>query len=116
MKDIQEIFARLQIAKKRQKEIRQMYTDALKATPGYQQIVDDLKTMREKKKQVETAVRQQFASEITELEDLKVDMDSDTELLTDIALTQFLKGEKVEVTDEYENQYEPVFTVKFKKT
>lgn len=116
MKDIQEVFSRLQKSKKRQKELRQIYADALKNTPGYPQIVEDLKSMREKKKQVEIAIRQQFSHEITELEDLKVDIESDTQLLTDIALTQFMKGDTVEVTDEYENQYEPVFTVKFKKT
>ncbi len=116
MKDLQEVFSRLQTSKKRQKEIRQIYGDALKNTTGYEQMVEDLKAMREKKKQIEISVRQQFSQEITELEDLKVDIESDEQLMTDIALTQYLKGDTVEVTDEYENQYEPVFSVKFKKT
>jgi len=115
MQDLQEIFLRLQAAKKRQRDIRQMYKDALANTPGFTQLVDDLKAMREKKKQVEQAIREQFSSEMTELEDLKLDIESDNQLISDVALTQYVKGETVEVADEYENQYEPIFSVKFKK-
>ncbi len=115
MKDLQEVFSRLQVSKKRKKDIAAMYKDALDNTPGYKEIVDELKTMREKKKQIETVIRESMSKEIIELEDLKVDIESDTELLSDIALAQFVKGETVEVSDEYENQYEPTFVVKFKK-
>ena len=31
-------------------------------------------------------------------------------------MTKLMKGESVSVSDEYENEYEPVFSVKFKKT
>lgn len=115
MKDLQEVFVRLQEAKKRQKEIRSMYKDALDNTPGYKELVEELKTMRDKKKQVETAIKEQFAKEMIELDDLKVDIESDNQLITDIALTQYVQGNTVEVTDEYENQYEPIFKVSFKK-
>jgi len=115
MQDLQEVFGRLQASKKRQKEIRSMYKDALDNTPGYKELVEDLKTMRAKKKEVEIAIKEQFSSEMIELDDLKVDIESDNQLLSDIALTQFVKGETVEVSDEYENQYEPIFKVTFKK-
>jgi hypothetical protein len=36
-------------------------------------------------------------------------------MLNDMAMTMLMDGKTVEVTDEYENQYEPLFTVKFKK-
>lgn len=116
MQDLQQVFARLQEAKKRQREIRSMYKDALDGTPGYKELVEDLKLKRDKKKEVETAIKEQFSKEMIELDDLKVDIESDNQLLSDIALTQFVKGETVEVTDEYENQYEPIFKVSFKKT
>ena len=115
MPNIQEIFDRIQKAKARQKEIKAMYQDALASAPEYEEINDKVKTLRERKKQIELVIKEGFGKEITELEDLKVDIDSDNELLSDVTLTQLVKGETVEVKDQYENQYEPVFMVKFRK-
>lgn len=115
MHNIQEIFDRMQKARVRQKEIKLMYKDALAGTQEYTEINDKLKTLRERKKQIENTLKENFSKEITELEDLKVDLESDAELLSDAALTQLVKGETVEVKDQYENQYEPVFSVKFRK-
>lgn len=112
---VQEIFDRVEKNRARMKELRSMYKDALAGTQEYTELNDKLKTLRERKKQIENSIRENFAKEATELEDLKVDMDSDMEMLSDIALTRLVKGEQVEVTDKYQNQYEPVFTVKFRK-
>jgi len=115
MKDLQEVFLRLQEAKKKQKEIRSAYKEALAANTGYKDLTEQLNTLRAKKKQVEIMVKEQFSSEFTKLDDLKIDIESDMQMLADIALSQMVKGETVEVTDQYENKYEPLFTVKFKK-
>lgn len=115
MADIQEIFNRIAETKKKQKDIRSAYKDALVTSLEYQEISEKLKTLREKKKQIETATKQQFASEFTKLDDYAIDLASDQELLTDAAVTKLMKGETVEVTDEYNNTYQPVFSVKFKK-
>lgn len=115
MQNLQEIFSRVQKAKIRQKEIKEIYRDALTGTPEHQEINDKLKTLRERKKQIEQTIREQFGSELTELEDLKVDIESDTELMSDVALSQLVKGETIEIKDQYENEYEPVFNVKFRK-
>lgn len=113
---VQEIFDRVEKNRARMKELRTMYKDALAGTQEYNELSDKLKTLRERKKQIENTLRENFSKELTELEDLKVDMDSDMEMLSDIALTRLVKGESVEVTDKYQNQYEPVFTVKFRKS
>lgn len=115
MQNIQEIFDRIQKAKTRQKAIKAMCREGLADIPEYTEINDKIKNLRERKKQIEQTIKEGFAKEITEFEDLKVDIDSDNELLSDIALTQLMKGETVEVKDQYENQYEPLFTVRFKK-
>lgn len=115
MQDLQEIFNRIAQNKKELKDLRQAYKDALLQTGEHQEIVDQIKTLRERKKQVEQAVKDQFASEFIKMDDIKIDMESDAEMLSDIALNKYVKGETVAVTDEYENEYEPVFNVKFKK-
>lgn len=115
MQDIQEIFNRIQQIKKQQKDIRSAYKDALATSQEYQEISDKLKILREKKKQIEASTKQSFASEFNKLDDFKIDLESDNTLLSDAALSKLMKGETVQVTDEYNNTYEPLFTVKFKK-
>ena len=116
MATLQEIFTRIQKAKKKQKDLRAAYTDALKSSLEYQEIIEKLRAFKEKKKQIEQTTKEQFKHEITELEDIKIDIASDQEMLTDLAINQLMKGETIEIKDEYENTFEPVFKVSFKKT
>lgn len=115
MQDLQEVFNRMQEIKKKQKDIRSAYKDALASSLEYQEIGDKLKTLRERKKQIENVTKQNFSKELTELDDFKIDLESDAVLLSDIALAKLMKGETVQVVDQYNNTYEPQFTVKFKK-
>ncbi|HSR89544.1 MAG TPA: hypothetical protein VLK22_04110 [Candidatus Udaeobacter sp.] len=116
MQDIQEIFNRMQEIKKKQKDIRSAYKEALEASLEYKEINDKIKTLRERKKQIENVTKESFSGEFTKLDDLKIDLESDSVMLSDIALNKLMKGETVQVVDEYNNSYEPLFTVKFKKT
>ena len=115
MPKLQEIFTRLRETKKQQKVIKSQYRDALTNNTEYSPIVEDLKKLREKKKQIEEGIKADMAEELNKLEDLKYDLATDMELLNDAALTTLMKGEKVEVTDEYEQPYEPKFKVTFTK-
>ena len=115
MQNIQEVFIRIQENKKKLKDLKSTYKEALESAAGYKDVVDQLKTLREKKKQIETMVKQDFSGEFTQMEDLQIDIQSDMEMMSDIALSQVMKGETVSVKDEYENDYEPIFAVKFKK-
>jgi len=116
MQDIQEIFNRMQEIKKKQKDIRSAYKESLEASLEYKEINDKIKTLRERKKQIENITKESFSAEFTKLDDFKIDLESDSVMLSDIALNKLMKGETVQVVDEYNNSYEPLFTVKFKKT
>ncbi len=115
MQDLQEIFNRIQEIKKKQKDIRSAYKDALEASLEYKEIGDKIKTLRERKKQIENTTKESYASEFTQLDNFKIDLESEATVLNDVALTKLMKGETVQVVDEYNNTYEPLFTVKFKK-
>jgi len=115
MADIQEIFIRIQTTKKKQKDIKSSYRDALAASGEYKEISEKIKVLRERKKQIEMAIKADFQSEFTKLDDFKIDLESDNAILADAALSKIMKGETVEVKDEYENKYEPVWAIKFKK-
>lgn len=115
MQQLQIIFTRIGETKKKMRDIRAAYKDALATSAEYKEVTDKIKTLREKKKQLEYAHKQSFASELAKLDDLKIDLASDMELLSDAAMTQLMKGETVEVEDEYGNKYDPAFKVNFKK-
>lgn len=115
MSNIQDVFIRIRKNKQEQKKLKESYKDALANSPSYREVDEKLKEYKVKKKQIETDLKAQFSSELTKLEDLKIDLDSDLEMLSDIALNQLVKGEEVKVKDEHETEYEPLFTVKFKK-
>ena len=115
MPNLQEVWNRMQKTKKKQKEIRTAYKDALANNADYGKVVEDLKTMREKKKKIEMDTRADFSSEFNELETLKADAETDQEVLSDLALNTYIKGETVRLIDEFNNNYEPVFVVKFRR-
>lgn len=115
MIDIQEIFNRIQETKKKQKDIRSAYKEALASSEEYKEIKDKVETLKARKKQIEASVKENFSTELTKLDDLKIDLESDAVMLSDMALSKLMKGETVQVTDQYNNNYEPLFTVRFKK-
>ncbi|MFA6215959.1 MAG: hypothetical protein WC768_05310 [Patescibacteria group bacterium] len=115
MQNLQTIFDRLQKSKKEQSEIRKAYKDSLKNSAQFQKIIEELDNLRIKKKEIEDATKADFGSSMQKLESLKYDIETDLELLSDVALNQFVKGEPISLTDEKKNQYEPIFSVKFRK-
>lgn len=115
MQDIQEVFVRIQEAKKKMKDLKESYKDALSTSEEYKNITDQLKTLRERKKTVENSIKESFSSELMQIDDLKIDIASDMELISDIALTKVMKGESIQIKDEHDQEFEPIFAVKFKK-
>jgi len=114
MAKLQEVFERIKQTKKEQREIKKIYRDALSTNNEYQNLVEKLNDMKEKKKQLEEVVKGDFKSEWNKLEGMKLHIASDYELLSDLAINQLVKGEKVEVFDD-RDEYEPVFNVRFVK-
>ncbi len=115
MQDIQEIFNKIQATRKQIKDIKKMMKDALDGTQEYTEINEQMKILREKKKRVEQVIKETMSSELTKLEDLQIDLASDLEMMNDISLTKAMNGETITLKDEYDNEYEPIFAVKFKK-
>jgi predicted nuclease with TOPRIM domain len=115
MTNIQEVFDRIQKTKKEQKELKTMYRDALNNSGAYQRSLEELKKLKEEKRKYEEGIKKEYSSEFDKLEILKNELMNDSQLLSDMVMTQVAKGQKVEIKDEYETQYEPIFSVRFKK-
>jgi|AntRauTorckE6833_2_1112554.scaffolds.fasta_scaffold70001_1 hypothetical protein len=109
MQDIQKIFDDIQKLKKEQRALQKEYKYSLDHDSSYQEIAEKLKTLREKKKNIEDGTRSPRTDEIRhEIQGLN-------EMISDIAISTLMKGESVYLKDEYDTEYEPVYKVSFKK-
>lgn len=115
MKDIQEVFNAAQEKKKELKTLRAAYKDALENTASYKKILEDSKTLRAQKKQIEDGVKTEMGGDFIRIEELKKDIAEDQVMINDIALSRMMKGEEVRIVDGNNVAYEPIFTVRFKK-
>ncbi|MFA5184593.1 MAG: hypothetical protein WC456_03670 [Patescibacteria group bacterium] len=110
-----DVFKRIQDRKKEQRELKAMYRDALSVNGEYQKISEELNDLKIKKKKLESGVQADFQAEFNKLEGLKLNIAGDNQLLSDLAMAQLTSGEAVKIIDENQVEYEPVFTVRFKK-
>lgn len=115
MPNVQEVFNRIKDTKRKAKEIKRMYKDSLEASFEYREVLEKLEAIKARKKQLELQIQEESAGEFAKLDAYKMHIKTDNELLSDLALNSLVAGEAVEVKDENEEAYEPVFTVRFKK-
>jgi len=115
MKSLQEVFDRIQETKTQQRNIKIMYADALANSHEYQDVVEKMKKLKTIKKEIEDQTKAELGTEWEKLDLMKLHLREDKETLTDIAISTLMKGETVKVTDKSNNDYEPIFSVRFSK-
>ena len=115
MNDLQTVFGRIKETKRKQKEIRKSYKDSLLSSREYQDLIEKLDTLKERKKQIESEIKSEMQSDFQTMDAYRLHIQNDMELMSDLALNQLMAGETVELVDENDQKYEPIFTVKFKK-
>lgn len=115
MASLNEIHKTLETKRREMRELNRMFRDELKHSAEYQQIVEQIDTLKEKKKTVESAIRASSQSSLANLDLLKLDVKSYTEMLSDVALNKYAAHENIEIVDEENVRWLPTFTVKFKK-
>lgn len=115
MSKLNEIFVRQQEIRREKRIIQDTYKDALSNSRAYQQALETFKEAQTKKKQIELEIQQDFSSEFNKLDRLKQEYKDTQDMMSDVALTMYAKGQEVEIVDEYDTVYEPEFKVAFKK-
>jgi len=113
--NISEVFKRMQDKKKEANEIKKIYRNALSVNKEYQEVLEEQEALKIKKKKIEATIQADFKEELDKLEGLKLNISSDNQMLSDLALMQLIDGEEVQVVDDNKIKYDPIFTVKFKK-
>ncbi|MBN1584935.1 hypothetical protein JW899_01050 [Candidatus Uhrbacteria bacterium] len=115
MKDISQVYFRTQEKKKRKNELSKMIRDELSHNGEYQQLTEELRILRDKRKSIENGVRADL-SDAGEIDVLKMEIGAAQELMSDIALTMYASGQTVEIRDdELGVRMTPVFSVRFRK-
>ncbi len=116
MPDLKEIHQRIREQKKEKKKVSDSLRDVLAQSKSYQDVCEQLKELKAKKAKIEREIRQDFTNELEQAERITESLKTDQQMLTDLALTKFMKGETIEIVDENEVKYEPVFKITFKKS
>ncbi len=116
MQDLQDIWKRLNETKAKQKKIRDTWRDVLAQNKPYQDVIEKLIELKAKKMQIETELRRDMDSEFNDLEQHAEEMKSDKQLLADISLNKLVRGEVVEIKDDFDVVYVPLFSVRFQKS
>lgn len=116
MPAVQDIFFKIQDAKKRKREIRTLYRDALKHSSAYSGILDQIAQLQEKKRAIEEKVKSEFSKELDMLDQISHELKDEHERMADLVLAGLLKGEIIKVHDMKNYVYDPVVKVTFKKS
>lgn len=114
MRNIQEVFNKIQEKRKDLRDIKKMYRDTLEISGEYRDLLVKLDQLRARKKQLEAAAWEEVGSK-NKYETSKLDIKQDRELLTDLAINTLMAGETVKIVDQDNNEYEPKFSVSFIK-
>lgn len=115
IQEIPVIFKRIQDNKKESRELKKSYRDALSVDANYQELLTELEALKIKKKQLEASIKDSFKEEFDRLEGLQLNIASDNQLISDLAIKKLSSGELIKLVDDNQVEYEPIFNVKFKK-
>lgn len=109
------IFITIKEKKQKIKNIKEMFKTSLENNKEYQSILDELSKIKSKKNLIESKLKEEMASEFDKINVLKQEIIGEESKLSDIVLKCLIEGEEVNITDKYDNEFEPVFKVKYKK-
>jgi len=115
LKQLQLIYDRVAETAHEKKTLEAMIKDALTNSKPYGQARDRLLTAQIELKQARDAVFSDFQGDIDKLDTMRLEIKTDKELMTDAALSDYIKGQTVVVKDKDGNEYMPVWSVKFKR-
>jgi len=115
MKDLQEIFNELQELKKEVRNVRKDYRNILLQDGEYETLLSDMEEFKTKKKEMKISAQTSLGSVWDKLEEDKRKIKDLEQIITDVAMTDLMDGKTIEVRDEWDTLYEPVYKINFKK-
>ena len=114
-KQLQLIYDEVLEKKQSQKELQEMYKDALRDADKYIELGQKIEKIKAERKVIELKVQQKLGRAYDQLLDIKSELTAEKVTMTDLAINDLMAGVTVEVEDKFGNKYEPIWSVKFKK-
>lgn len=114
MANIREVLDRLEKCKAERKIIKEALGQMLLGSAAWVKCNDEVANEKARLKSIRESVLSSAQSDVDELERLNLEIKNDTEVLSDIAMAMFMKGESIEIENKGK-KYEPKIKVSFKQ-
>lgn len=115
MSTIREVLARIEETKKQRKILKETINQALAGNAPWVRIKEEVTEDKARLERAKEAVLYpHYQGEMQELERLDLEIKNDTEVLSDIALNMFMKGENIEIENNGKT-YRPKVSVLFQQ-
>lgn len=112
---LKEIHDRIKAEKSKRKDLKKIVKDTLTNSRAYNEALQAVEQAKEKLKQVKAALMDDLRDELLSIEKCNNEIKEDQMLLTDVAMSELMKGQTVEIDDpDVEHILNPVFKVSFK--
>jgi len=105
----------LKAAEKKKKGLMTSIKDAHKNYKEFDDIKDEMDKLKVRKKEIDSAVRNEYSSEYNDLDDVKTDIKDTKMMLSDLMWNEIMKNNTVEVVDQYDQKYVPEVNVTLRK-
>ncbi len=115
MPELKDVHFRIQDKRKQRREISKGFKDELAHNAGYQEILEELTALKERKKSIENEVRANASADASKLDTLGLEIKADTELLADVAINNFMENRSATFVDDMDQRWVPTFAVRFTK-
>lgn len=110
----QEIFLDLGKKRKELKELREQLVGHYRTDSRYAQNEELVRQIKEKQKGIIEELKPGIPDLVEKIDLLKTDIASDKQMFSDMVLTKIMKGESVELKDQYEQPCFPMFSVQMR--
>lgn len=108
----QEVFARVNELKDQLKEKKNELKDCWLQNPDYERVEKEIEMLHEKRLALRQEINAMYPELIETIDVLKLELKSEKELFTDMMVAKTMKGESIELRDQYEQPCLPFFNVK----
>jgi len=115
MIDLSTVWSRYLENRDKLKALKKTLTELYMIVPEYVALNEEKKALSKKMKEIRKVVESGDPDLMAQIEDLKIDVNSDKQMLNDMLLVKMTKGEAIDLRDQYDQPQLPLFSVKFVK-
>lgn len=112
---LQMLFSATEEKQQKSRILKASIKDAIENSKGYKEAREEYDKSKEKMKQIEYIIKQDFTADLDQIDNIKAELDMDKENMSAIALEKFKTGDSLIVKGKNGFDYEVNFVVKFKK-